>query len=61
MCTEYIAVAVDKEARQLGNGVDDMNATWEASENFTSSKKRMKTINCCFTEIKRKIWTDFFV
>ena len=45
-------MAVNIETRELGNGVENPNAAWEASESFTSSLKR-KTLYCCFTEIGR--------
>ena len=53
-------MAVNREARQLGNGIDNVvNATWEESENFISQWREGKTIYCSFTEIKRKIWSEY--
>ena len=40
------------EAKLLVNGLDNVvNATLEASENFTSQWREGKTIYCSFTEI----------
>ena len=48
-------MAVSIEARQLGNGIDNVvNATLEASENLTSQWREGETIYCSFTEMKRK-------
>ena len=48
-------MAVNIEVRQLGDRVDSIvNATLEASENFTSQWRDGKTIYCSFTKIKRK-------
>ena len=53
-------MAVSIEARQLGNGVDTVvNASLEASENFTSQWREGKAIYCRFTEIKRKNWAEY--
>ena len=64
ICTEQIIVivmAVSIQVRQLGNGIDNVvHATLEASENFTNQWKEGKTIYCSFTEIKRKIWAEYY-
>ena len=55
-------MAVSIDARQLSNGVNnEVNATLEAKENFTSQWREGKTIYCSFTEIKRKIWAEYFI
>ena len=35
-------MAVNTEGMQLGNGIDNLKATWEANGNFTSSMMRRK-------------------
>ena len=61
-CPEQIVAAVSVEARQLGNGIDNVvNATLEASENFTSQWREGKAIYCRFTEIKWKILAEYFI
>ena len=55
-------MAVSVEARQLGNGIDNvMDATLEATENFTSQWREGKAIYCRFTEIKWKILAEYFI
>ena len=45
MRVQQIIVEVSIEVRQLGNGVDNVvNATLEASENFTSQWRRNKNL-----------------
>ena len=48
-------MAVNIEMRQLGDSVDSIvNATLEASENFTSQWRDGKTIYCSFTKDKKE-------
>ena len=51
-----------KEGRLLVNGVDDLvKATLEANENFMSQWGEGKTVHCSFTEMKRKVWAEYFI
>ena len=61
MCAQQIVVAVGIEARQLGNGVDNVvNATLERVKILRLNGEGTK-IYCSFTEMKRKIWAEYFI
>ena len=56
------SLAVSIEARQLGSGVDKVvNTALEVNENFMNQWREGKSIYCRFTEIKRKIWAEYFI
>ena len=59
MCTEQIiVVAVNMEARQLGNGVENLHATGNQVKILRLQRREGKAIYCCFTEIRRKILAE---
>ena len=58
-CVLQTTVAVNIEARQLGDGVDNLYATWKACEHFMSLIRRRKDSLLLLAEIIRKIWAEF--